>query len=127
MDLSTIIQKEQSYTLDMLHPVTFEPIGVKFFIRSAESDIAKAKQREIIDLIQERHISKKQVKASQAIEWEIDKAVSYIIDWDFNDNDFNGEKPIFSTAKAKEILQSTDWIFAQVVEAANRLANFTKP
>ncbi len=124
MDLSKIVNSEQLYTLELLHPTTDEPIGVTFQIRSMDSDPAKAVQRKIIDETYERRRANKTIKAKETVTNEYRKAAACIAGWDWGENEYNGSIPQYSEEKALEILTEQDWIFTQVLEAANKLSNF---
>ena len=124
MDLSKIVNSEQLFTLELLHPTTDEPIGVTFQIRSMDSDPAKAVQRKIIDETYERRRANKTIKAKETVTNEYRKAAACIAGWDWGEHKYKGSIPQYSEEKALEILTEQDWIFTQVLEAANKLSNF---
>lgn len=125
MDLAGLVNSEFLYTLDLRHPVSDEPLGISFKIRSAGSDAAKKVLREHTDRMLERRIKHKAVNSRQIETEELERAASYIASWDWGTNTYAGEIPAFSVPKAIAILEKEGWIFAQVVEAANKIANFT--
>ena len=67
MDLGKIVDNEQLYSLELLHPDTYEPVGVTFKIRSMNSQAAQAVQRQIIDEIYELRQSNKRLKAKDTV------------------------------------------------------------
>lgn len=124
MDLSKIVNSEQLFTLELLHPTTDEPIGVTFQIRSMDSAPAKAVQRKIIDETYKRRRANKTIKAKETVTNECQKAAARIAGWDWSENEYNGSIPQYSEEKALEILTERDWIFTQILEADNKLSNF---
>lgn len=125
MDIAGLFDYEALYELSLAHPKTEEPLGIVFMIRSASSPEAKKIRNQHVDVILERQQRGKLIKGKTAIQRELEKAASYIADWDWGENTYQGEIPEFSFKKAMEILESEDWIFEAVVEAANELGNFT--
>ena len=124
MDLGKIVDNEQLYTLELRHPDTDEPIGVTFKIRSMDSEEVKAVQRKIIDEIYERRQSNKQPKAKETLLNELRKAVACVASWDWGKNKYKGSVPQFTEENVRKVLDEQSWIFVQVTEAANKLANF---
>lgn len=126
MDLSSIVDAELLFTLDLRHPVTDEPIGLVFKIRSAGSREAKTVLRKHGDANLERLQKQKRLKSSDAERQALEKAASYIASWDWGGHDWKGEKPSLTMDAAIEVLSEADWIYAQVVEAATDIAHFSK-
>lgn len=125
MDISTLYNYERLFPLELVFPHTDEKTGIVLQVRSASSDEAKAIIRKHIDDVTERQQRGKLVKGSMRLRQELEKAASWIAGWDWGEHSYKGEKPEFSFKKAVEILDREDWIYAQVAEAANNLANFT--
>lgn len=131
MDLSTVVNTEALFTLELKHPVTEKPFGVTFDIRSASSPEAKAVQRKNLDKRLEREQRRKMVKADQAISAEIEQLAACVAGWDWgvdengDANTWGGEEMEYSLKNVCKVLE-TDWIFAQVYEAANTIGNFTQ-
>lgn len=125
MDVSAIVEYERLFPLDLLHPLTEEPTGIVFQIRSAESREAQKVQRKHIDDIYERRQRGKLIKGSAEIERELEKAASYIASWDWGPHDWKGKKPDLNMKTAIEVMREAGWIYAQVVEAANKVGNFS--
>ncbi|WMT85563.1 hypothetical protein NO932_11555 [Pelagibacterium sp. 26DY04] len=125
MEISGIVQYEQLFTLEILHPVTEEPTGITCMIRSAGSAEVKKVLRQQTDANLERSQKRKLIKGATLEQQEIEKAAAYIASWDWGDNTWHGKVPD-DTYKAKfEVLDAEPWFFAQVAEAANTIANFT--
>ena len=127
MDLGKIVDNEQLYSLELLHPDTYEPVGVTFKIRSMKSHAAKAMQRQIIDEIYELRQANKRLKAKDTVANEYRKAAACVAGWDWGKNKYNGSVPEFTEANVLKILKEQEWIFSQVTEATNNLANFLGP
>ena len=125
MEVSGIIEYERLFSLELLHPSTEEPLGIKLQIRSAASKEAKAVLRKHLDENTERTQKRKLIKGSVLEQQELEKTASYIASWDWGSNTWRGKKPEFSMASAIEILEAEGWIYGQVSEAANTIANFT--
>ncbi|HEV7253880.1 MAG TPA: hypothetical protein VGN97_12410 [Mesorhizobium sp.] len=125
MDIAGIYNYETLFPLELTRPDTEEPLGITFQIRSASSDEAKRVLRKHVDEVTERQQRGKLVKGEMRLRQELEKAASWIASWDWGEHTYQGEKPEFSFKKALAILEREDWIYAQVSEAANKLANFT--
>lgn len=126
MDIAGIYNYEQLFPLKLIRPDTEEDLGITFQIRSASSLEAKKVIRKHVDDVTERQQRGKLVKGETRLRQELEKAASWIASWDWGEHTYGGEKPEFSFKKAVEILDKEDWIYAQVSEAANNLANFTR-
>lgn len=125
MDLSTLVEYEQLYTLELRHPATDEPLGVTFQIRSAGSEKAKAVQRKHTDANLKLVLQRKGLTSARAEAEQLEKAASYIASWDWGAAKFEGETPELSMKTAMHVLDKAPWIFDKVVEAANTIENFT--
>lgn len=127
MEINGLVDYELLYELELLHPVNDQPIGVTMQIRSAGSDVAKRVLREHTNKNLERRIKGKMPKSEQLEREELEKAASYIVSWDWGTNTYKGDVPKLTMKTAIEILDAEGWIFQQVSEAANKIANFTPP
>jgi len=125
MEIKGIVDYEHLFTLDLKHPATDRPIGITIQIRSAESEAAKRILRQHTDKNLERRIKNKLPKADQIVQEELEKAASYIASWDWGSNTYEGKTPELSMKTAMHILEKEGWIYAQVVEAATKIENFT--
>lgn len=125
MDIANLYNYEATFPLELVLPHTDEKTGIIFQIRSASSPEAKKVLRKHVDEITERTQRGKLVRGETRMKHELEKAASWIASWDWGDHTYNGEVPKLTFAKAVEILDREDWIYAQVAEAANNLANFS--
>ena len=125
MEIGKIVNSEQLFDLELLHPATEKPLGITMLIRSASSDEAKEIARKHTDHNIIRAQKRKMVKGGTLENQEVEKAASYIDSWDWGKNTWNGKVPEFNKETITKILQAEDWIFEQVVEAATSVSNFT--
>lgn len=125
MDIGSLFNHEILFPLHLKHPVTDQPLGIVFNIRSSTSDEVKRVGRKHLDERTERSQRGKLVKGDTLVRYEVEKAAAAIASWDWGENQYKGEIPELSLKKAADILDAEDWIFDQVKEAANNLANFT--
>lgn len=125
MDIAGLYNYEATFALELVRPDTDEKLGIVFNLRSASSPEAKKVLRKHVDEITERQQRGKLVRGETRMRQELEKAASWIASWDWGGHTYNGETPKLTFAKAVEILDREDWIYAQVAEAANNLANFS--
>lgn len=125
MEIAKLFNYDTLFTLDVLNPSTDEKVGITMKIRSAGSDEAKKVLRTQTNANIERRVRGKLPKSEQLEQDELEKAVSYIASWDWGTNTYEGAKPDLTVDTAIEILKAEGWIFGQVVEAANKIENFS--
>lgn len=125
MDLSKRVDYELLYDLELRDPDTDQPLGIVFKLRSAGSDAVKQILREQTNKNLERRIKGKMPKADQLEREELEKAAACIASWDWGSHTWKGKKPDLSMKMAMEVLDEQGWIFGQVSEAANKVANFS--
>lgn len=126
MEISGLVSTEQLFDLDVEHPATGEPMGIKIMVRSAGSEAAMAVVRKQTDSILAKQQKRKLIDADTVEQNEIDQAVSYVASWDWGVNTYDGAVPKSDPATVRAILTKETWLYAQVVEAARKIANFTK-
>lgn len=125
MSLDNIVNTEILFPLELRHPVSDAPLGVVFQLRSANSDQAKAIQRKQANTNMSR-LQKRKTLSSEVVEQQmLERAASYIASWDWGKETWRDEVPELTPAKALEVLTEADWIYAQVTEAAEDIANFS--
>lgn len=125
MDLSKRVDYELLYELELCDPDTDQPLGITFKLRSAGSDAVKKILREHTNRNLERRIKGKLPKADQLEKEELEKAAACIASWDWGGHTWKGKKPDLSLKLAIEVMDEQGWIFGQVSEAANKVANFS--
>jgi len=133
MDFSKRVAYEDTHTLNVVDPATDKPTGISIVIRSAFSEVGKQLLRKHSNSNIERRNRGKPMKAEQLEEQAIEKAASYVVSWDWGvdpetkePNTYDGEVPVYSMKAAAKIMREQGWLFGQVVEAAEDIANFTK-
>jgi hypothetical protein len=133
LDIASIVNYDQVFELELLHPVDDTPTGIIFWIRSSGSEASKSVARKHLDKNIERRAKGKLVQGMSLEKETIETAASYIERWDWGKdpktgepNKFKGELlgTNFSMKKAMEVLE-VDWIYTQVTGAANKIENFT--
>lgn len=124
MDISKLVNSEDLFELKLTAPDSDELIGIRFMIRSAESDAVKRISRQHSDkLLASR---KKKLTSSKVEDELLDKAAAAIASWDWGDHDWKGEKPEHSMEMAREVVEEAGWIYDQVAAASEERANFIK-
>lgn len=126
MEISGLVSTETLFPLEVEHPATGRPIGIKIMLRSAGSEEAMKVVREQTNAILAKQQRRKVIGADQIEESELDQAVSYVASWDWGSNTYENKKPESDAATVKAILRKETWLYAQVVAAARDIANFTK-
>lgn len=126
MDISKLVNSEDLFKLELLSPVDESPLGITFMVRSSESDAVKKIVREHGDkLLASR---KKKLTISKVEDEYLDKAAAAIASWDWGAHEWGEGKgaPVLSFAKAREVVETANWIYDQVAAASEDRANFTK-
>lgn len=124
MDISKLVNSEDLFELKLVDPRSDEPVGIRFMIRSSESNAVKKVVREHSDKFLG---SRKKKLTSSKVEAEyLDKAAASIASWDWGDHDWKGVKPDLTFDMAREVVEEAGWIYDQVAAASEERANFTK-
>jgi hypothetical protein len=124
MDIALLVNSEDLFELKLVDPSSEEPLGIRFMVRSAESDSVKRISRQHSDkLLSSR---KRKLTASKVEDELLDKAAAAIASWDWGDHSWKGEKPELTFEKAREVVEEAGWIYDQVSAASEERANFTK-
>jgi hypothetical protein len=126
MDVSSIFSYEKTFSLDLRHPISNEPLGIVWQIRSPQSEAAKAAVRKIIDdEADQAVIGVARPRADTLEKRNAAILAAHVAGWSWGPHSYKGETPEFSAAKAAEILLAEDWIYSQVMNAKNKITNFT--
>lgn len=126
MDIANIVDREQLFDLELKHPVTEEPLGITFRIRSQNSEEAKAVLRVHTNKNLQRSVKGKTVTAEQLEKQNLEEAAALIASWDWGEHTYHGSKPELTMKTAIQMLSDEDWIFRQVVAAARDIENFSQ-
>lgn len=124
MDISKLVNSEDLFELKLTGPDTDEPIGIRFMIRSNESNEVKKVVRQHSDKFLASR--KKKLTTSKVEDEYLDKAAASIASWDWGDHDWKGVKPDLTFELAREVVEEAGWIYDQVAAASEDRANFTK-
>lgn len=124
MDISKLVNSEDLFELHLTGPETEERLGIRFMVRSNESDAVKRIARQHSDKFLSSR--KKKLTAGKVEDELLDKAAAAIASWDWGDHTWKGEKPELSFEKAREVVEEAGWVYDQVVGASDDRANFTK-
>lgn len=126
MEISNLVKNEDLFELVVEHPGTRKPVGITIMVRSAGSDKAMALVRQQTDELMARQQRRKIIGADRVEENELDMAVAFVASWDWGDHTYEGKKPDDDPKTIKTIFRKEAWLYAQVVEAARDIANFTR-
>lgn len=125
MEVTKVIDYEFLFPLELKHPKTEEPTGIKMKIRSASSSETQKVTTEHVGKTYERLVRGKLVTGEMRVKESLEQAASYIAEWDWGDNTLDEERnPPLTKANAIKALK-VPWIFQQVTEAANNTENFS--
>lgn len=127
MDLRGIVDHESLFPLELRHPITGVALGIIFNLRSVGSEASKRVIREHADEAIRMHHHSTPITADKIERRELDKAVAYVASWEWGEHTYEGVvNPECSPENVRRILDAEPWIFAQVVEAATSMENFSK-
>lgn len=116
MDISTLIPSER--IIEIKHPVTEQPLGIRVNIISLNDDRMKQIRRRFINKRIELEKRGKSFKADDIEANEYDLLVACITGWDwYGETTFNGSKPDFNELNVRNVLNSLSWFKDQVSEA----------
>lgn len=122
MDISSIAPNER--VIDIVHPATEEPIGLKItLLPSSHENVKKVQRHQQNRRLQSRKFN---VTAEQLEAQGLELLVAAISGWEWSgDANFEGEVPEFNAENVRRVLKKADWIRDQVdKELANDAAFF---
>lgn len=111
-DLTSIVAASRA--IDILHPATGEPVGLRLTLLPDSDPKVKSASRKALN---ERMSGKGKVTAEKIEQNRIDMLVASIGDWQWTgDLTLDGEKPAFSDTKLRAVLEDENlaWISQQV-------------
>jgi hypothetical protein len=119
-DISTIVAAER--TVEIKHPGTSEPIGLKITVLPDSDQKVKAMRRKWLNERLQRGMKitaeKLEVQQLQIIE-------SAVSGWEWGgDLNFHGEKPAFTEGNLRKVLKELPWIKTQLDEELGDEAAF---
>jgi hypothetical protein len=102
MDIADISPTER--TIEILHPRTKEPVGIRVVLVSLEDDKLSKLKRKIQDRKNGLEARGKHFKAEEVEENKNELLFSSMVGWEWYDATYKGEKPAFTRAKVYELL-----------------------
>ena len=115
--------QEEGIELDILHPTTGKPIGLKLRVAGYESERAKKVTRALANK-NVRGQRVKRITAEEAEENARHLQASVIVGWDWYALKLDGQVPEFNLANVKAVLNRFPFIAEQVDVLANDRAAF---
>lgn len=121
MDISTIV--ETNRTVDILHPATHEPTGIKIEVAPMTSPAVKAVERKWAN---ENYRTRfKTLTAEKAEAQRLDVLVAATAGWSWGGNtNFEGEKPDFTPENVRRVYRALPWLRRQVDDALGEDSEF---
>lgn len=115
MEISTL--KPNDRIIEIKHPATDEPVGIRFNIVSLNDDDMKQARRKIINKRLDFEKRGKNFKASDVEENELDLVIAAVKSWEWYDATFHNEVPAFNENNIRKVFEELPWIKDQVAEA----------
>lgn len=123
MDLAEIKPVER--VIDLYHPSTGEPIGIKLTLVSLYDPKFEKIQRSILNKRLALEVRGKTFKAEDLKENENELLVALVDGWDWQEGVvFHGEQPAFTPANVKKFFAENPWFKEQLMEAVNDQKDF---
>lgn len=121
--------KPTTRKIDILHPETEEPVGIKVTVRSGDDEAMKGIQRRITNRALELRKRNKTFSADEIEDNQINLVAAAIVDWDWTDSDMrfpDGSIPDFNARNVREVLENLPWFRSQIDEAIGEEKAFYK-
>ena len=137
MSLFNLVDYEAEFPVEILDPSTGEPIGFTWYVVSSASKVARKAQAQVAAKALAKRMGKKQSTPTESeladmILGQMDKAgdavAVCVTRWEVDDalvKKHSDDDYTFSPEAVSKFL-TMDWLQAQVTEAADDIANFTK-
>lgn len=130
MDISKI--KPQTQTVEITHPATKQPIGIRVVLRSLQDEELKAMRRSQEDKAFARESKNKAIKADQFHEDLNQTIFRSIVSWEFykakgekTSASWKGnEKPDLNRKTVHEMLEELEWFKEQLSEVLSETEGF---
>lgn len=126
MNIADLLQSPTT-TVDIIHPLTNKPTGIKFTLFSRHSLEVKGLARQIADKRMAAVRQNKPLDTASMDEEALDLLVASIKGWEGIEED--GQSVPFSQAKARDLIsrQGLEWLRKQLDEALGNDALFFQP
>ncbi len=117
MDLSKLKPIER--IVEILHPQTEEPIGVRVTVMSLNDERLKKVRRKFLDSRLQLEARGKHLKAETVEENRDELAFSAMIDWEWYlpEVNFEGTKPSFNKSNVFKVFAQLPWFRLQIEQA----------
>lgn len=125
MDIATLVDTEKLHELDLLHPGTEAPLGIKLWLRSIDSGAAERILLAHTDKQIERFSKRKLPSAEQGRKAELERLAACVARWEWGEHNFEGSVPELTMANAVRVFEKMPWAERQAREAAENVRNFT--
>ncbi|HRQ13086.1 MAG TPA: hypothetical protein PK205_07255 [Promineifilum sp.] len=122
LNLNTIKSSER--VIEIIHPATNEPVGIRFTIVSLDDKKLARLKRQFTDKRLQAEARGRSVTAEQIEENENTLLFAAITGWEWYDADIDGEKPEFNRAKITFVLNEYPWIKRQLSEEVGAVERF---
>lgn len=111
MDISSIVASAR--TVDIVHPATSEPIGLKItLLPESDSRVQDARRKWINERL---HTRNAKFTAEKVEERTLSLIVAAVSGWDWSgEANFNGEQLTFSEPNLRKVLKALPWIREQI-------------
>lgn len=120
--------KSANSFLEITHPKTGEPIGLRVEILPPDSEIVRSRVRAIRDARQHKERRGIVVTASEQERISIDLCVTAVVDWQWtkpiDEANYNGEQPSFAKSTLAEMLKTLEWMRRQIDDHLGDEKNF---
>lgn len=110
-DISTIVAAAR--TVDIKHPASGEPVGLKVTLQPDSDPKVKAARRRWLNERLQRGNSKVTAEKLEAQALAVIEAAVTAWDWE-GDLTFRGEKPEFNAANLRKVLKELPWVQNQI-------------
>ncbi len=139
MDLSCVVNYDETFPLEVLHRATGEPTGLVLHVASFESaDADKAERMVTNERLKKQFIAQQTGATAEDIDFagaeydvKVEKAIVSVKSWDWAEGlTWKGKAPPECTASnVRAVLTDSNsrWILGQVITAGSRIQNFIKP
>ena len=139
MDLSTVVNYDETFPVEIKHRITGEPTGLVMNVASFESAEADKAERAVAnDRMRRQFLAQQSGAKPDDIDFagaeydaKVEKAIVSVRSWDWADGlKWQGEAPPkWSPQAVRDVLThpNSRWILAQVINAGSRIENFTGP
>lgn len=119
-DIATIVAAERA--IDILHPATGEPIGLRITIRPESHPSVREAVRKTLN---DRLSGRGKVTAERLESNRLELVIASVGGWEWQgDTNFEGGKPEFAEPNVRKVLKKLTWIKDQIDKAIGETEEF---